>query len=86
MNEMKNLLQKIIGLCYEISTTTVIDVFFTYFSHVNAINVFYYTSGWSDNSKLEYPIYIASVEKITKENLQNIIKELEKLRKDASKN
>lgn len=50
----KVLLQKVLGLCVEISTTTKADVFFDYVPHVDSFNLRVYLDGWEVDRPVSY--------------------------------
>lgn len=77
---MKELLLKILALCYEISTTTKADVFFDYQPHCNYYGVRYYKYGWDENDEA---IYIDISTKINIKNLKNTLEKLEKLKSEV---
>ncbi len=76
----KELLLKILELSYEISTTTKADVFFYYSPHTNTFDLNYHKEGWQED---EIGIYIALNKAIDQENLQEAIKQLEKLKEEV---
>lgn len=77
---MKELLLKVLALCYEISTTTRADVFFDYYSHCNYYSVCYNKDGWYENDET---IYIDLCTEINIKNLKITLKKLEKLKSEV---
>lgn len=78
----KELIEKVAGLCYEITRTTKIDAFFRYEGHVNNFDVEYFENDWEEEKK---GIYIVFNKKVTTENLEKAINKLEKLKEEVSK-
>ncbi|MCI8396857.1 MAG: hypothetical protein HFJ52_04205 [Clostridia bacterium] len=70
---LKELFEKVAGLCYEISTRTKADAFFDYYPHCNVFNVRYYENGWSDRVNAEY---IALHQEIHRNSLNDVIEKL----------
>ena len=59
---MAELLLKVLNLCYEITQTTQVDVFFYYAAHINCVSVCYYKGGYNAD---EDAIYIKDISGIT---------------------
>ncbi|MCI9247465.1 MAG: hypothetical protein HFJ30_10300 [Clostridia bacterium] len=78
---MKELLLQILDKCYEISTTTKADVFFSYSPHCNFYDVYYCQNGWNKDGEA---MFINSSTKINIENLKDTIKELERITEEAN--
>lgn len=77
---MKELLLKVLALCYEISTTTKADVFFVYHPHCNYYSVRYNKDGWDENDET---IYINLSTEINIKNLKITLEKLEKLKSEV---
>lgn len=76
-------LQKIIELCYKISTKTVADVFFNYTGEVNSVSVYYFPNGFG----LCYSVYLARELYLSRDDanfrLSRVITDLEVVYRDA---
>lgn len=73
------LLQKVLGLCVEISTTTKADVFFDYLPHVNSFSLRVYMDGW----EVDRPVsYTAECMDICERDLLAMIAKLEAMREE----
>lgn len=78
MNERElRLLGEVMGLCYEISTNSDADCFFTYSPHVNGFDVHVFEFGWAVGAKGER---YAFCEEITEDNLHDVLEKLYALR------
>lgn len=72
------LLQKVLGLCVEISTTTKADVFFEYLPHVNSFSVRTWEFGWDVTGN---PSHVIDYADVCESELLNAIEKLEDARK-----
>lgn len=72
------LLQKVLGLCVEISTTTKADVFFEYLPHVNSFNVRVWEFGWDVTGT---PSHVIDFADVCESELLKAIEKLEDVRK-----
>lgn len=72
------LLQKVLGLCVEISTTTKADVFFEYMPHVDSFSVRAYEFGWDVTEK---PSHVVDCADVRESELLKAIEKLEDVRK-----
>ncbi len=79
---MKELLQKIILKVYEINEETKHTVFLDFSGHVNKLEIRIYEKGWKDeeDATLKKEAYID--ESDSKEQLKEILKELEKIERN----
>ena len=68
---------EVFGLCYEISTNSEADCFFTYSPHVNSFDVQVFEFGWAVGAKGEY---YAFTEEVTQDNLLAVLDKLYALR------
>ena len=68
---------EVLGLCYEISTNSEADCFFTYSPHVNSFDVQVFEFGWAVGAKGEY---YAFTEEVTQDNLLAVMEKLYALR------
>lgn len=48
--DIKSKLMELMGLCYEINSTTKHDVFFTFYGHVDGVDVYIYECGFNKGS------------------------------------
>lgn len=71
---------EVVELCYEISTTTKCDVFFSYSPHCDAYCVSYFLRGWRFSGSER--IQVDQVSTITLENLGQTLTILRKLQED----
>lgn len=78
LNEVNELLKKVLEKCYFISTHSKCDVFFEYSPHINCFTINYYEDGHNEKT---YPIYLkdAFVEYCTIRNLSKALMNLDKL-------
>lgn len=73
------LLQKVLGLCVEISTTTKADVFFEYMPHVDSFSLRVFLDGW----EVDRPVsYTAECIDIAERDLLAMIAKLEAMREE----
>lgn len=80
---IKELLLKVLDLCYEISNTTEENVFFHYFPHTNTFDVYRYKEEEKKKGKI---IYIVQFENVFIESLKTTIVKLEKFKEEVTKN
>lgn len=66
---MYDMICKVFGLCYKISTESEADVFFEYMPHCSSYSVDVYPHGWKPRSR-KYSL-TSSVEALTEESLKN---------------
>lgn len=72
-----DLLAKVVKKCCEISTNSKTDVFFRYDPHVDTYDVEWVLNGWTGQND-EYT-YLNTITHISMNNLENTLKELDKL-------
>lgn len=80
MNEREKnmrMMAEVLGLCYEISTHSEADCFFTYSAHVNSFDVQVFEFGWAVGAKGEW---YAFSEEVTQDNLMCAVEKLVALR------
>lgn len=75
-DKISKLLQELIAKVYQINKNTKHDVFLRFSGHVNNFDVEYYKNGFEENDE---STYLAFCEYVTEENIERVIKELEKL-------
>lgn len=80
MNErerIERMLAEVLGVCYEISTNSEADCFFSYSPHVNSFDVQVFEFGWAVGAKGEW---YAMGKEVTEDNLICVMDELYVLR------
>ena len=75
----QELLQKLISKTFEINRNTRHNVFLNFSGHTEGLEIFYCKNGWNPEKELTYLKKVYLDEKSSIEELQNLLKDLEKL-------